>query len=319
MDVLASVDLTFDCLFILFIILGTVGNILVFRVYWTSEKLNKNSFAIYFKVLPLVDQLMIFDGIRYLMGHSFKLVLVDKLAFFCHILDYFEYILSPISGYLLVCISFDRFMQIKYQNKFRIIFDRRYFQIPLILFIFLFNSLFYIGFLWNKQYVQTTNTDNTTNVTVFEWSCIELDGMSTIYQMDIYNSTLIPFVLMITFSVLTIYLVIKSRTRINVTSSVSQSLSKKDKKFAILSISLNFLYLIFNLPTVLTIAYGSSMETNLFNTVKYALNVWYYINYGSNFYIHVIFNNIFRNDLFKIAHIKSSNKVSNNYTGSVVN
>jgi hypothetical protein len=299
-------------IFIVTIVLGSLGNILVFYIYNASPSLRKNSFAIYFKVIAIIDELLLIDSLFDLMSYGFNFKLQNQSAFLCPALAYFNYILYPISGNLLALVAFDRFVHIKFPNKYNFVYKYK-FQIPAIAFVIAYNLIFYMGFFWDKRLESSSSLDNvTTNLSqINAWTCQDLDGVEIIYQLDLYNSTIVPFVLMSIFSLLTVYLVVRSRTRVNVSSTTSstgvRSLSRKDKKFAFLSIFLNVLYLFFNLPCVLFINYGINLDEDIYNSVYFPLNAINYMNFGINFFIQFFFNSIFRNHLLRVFKISTAN------------
>lgn len=118
------VDRFTDYFLFLVLLFGIIGNFLSYKIY-ARQALNKNSFAIYFKVISIVDLFIVFHSFTYLLDTVFYYNLLTKLELFCKTLDYTVYVLSPVSGYLLVIVSFDRFMKIKYPKRFSIFFQKK--------------------------------------------------------------------------------------------------------------------------------------------------------------------------------------------------
>jgi hypothetical protein len=301
LDIKFYVDRVSNYLIFFVFILGFVGNIFAYKIY-SRRTLKKTSFGIYFRVASLVDFLICLNCFTYLLQNVFKYDIHLLAEFICKTLDYTDYVAAPISGYLLVFISIDRFLKIKFPRKFKFLFEKK-FQISLIAFLFAYNILFYVGFLWNKQLEKTFNVDNATNETTAQLVCQDLPLMETFYQMDVFNSALVPYCFMIFFSSATIITVFRSRNRINLTSH-SEGISKRDRKFAFTSVALNTMFLFLNLPDVLLIAYGGHLDSDLFNMIYYIFNVLYYANYANSFYTQLYFNTIFRNEFFLILNLK---------------
>jgi hypothetical protein len=140
--------------------------------------------------------------------------------------------------------------------------------------------------------------------------------------MDLINSTILPFFLMTLFSVLTIKAVFDSRSKIrrtvldpriaainaNIISSNFDTSRKRDIKFAITSILLNLIFLIFNAP------YSSFyfIVRNILNQDGYGwiyvrfILLLSYVNHSSVLFMNLIVNNQFKEE-FKLWY---SEKIS---------
>jgi hypothetical protein len=74
---------------------------------------------------------------------------------------------------------------------------------------------------------------------------------------------------------------------------------KRDIRFAISSLSMNLLFVVLNLPlSVLNLLTGQSL-TSIYLTVYL-----FYLSYGINFYVILITNSIFRNEVFALIKAK---------------
>lgn len=286
-------------------LMGIFGNIISFKIY-SNKSMIKSSFSIYFRVVCVSDFLITVHSFTFLLQSVYDYDLHIKNDFLCKTLDYVVYVLSPISGYLLVVISIDRFVKIKFTHRFEFIYKRK-FQISLIIVIISYNVLFYSGFLWNKQLNENITVDNETNLTTVEYTCDDSPNMNAFYQMDVYNSAVVPYILMVFFSCATIWVVFQSRNKITPNSISNSGMSKRDKKFAFTSIALNTIFLILNLPVVLFIAYGNYLDEDLYNMIYKILNTLYYSNYGASLYVQLAVNSIFRSEFLFIFHLRTFN------------
>ena len=126
--------------------------------------------------------------------------------------------------------------------------------------------------------------------------CEIRDGGIT-YWMDLFNSTLLPFVFMITFSSITI------RNLFELKLNLSKNLSIKDKRFAIISISQNVTFLILNMPIVIyyLCSFYVQFDEQILDFFYITAIIPYYIQCGMIFYINCFVNPIFRNELFLIV------------------
>ena len=114
--------------------------------------------------------------------------------------------------------------------------------------------------------------------------------------MDLINYAILPFALMLIFSLLMIITIFKSRLKIlRLTNSHDRNRLKKDIKFAITSIILNFFFIILNLP--LCIQNFVQFE----NFYIEEINLCFYLsNFCINFYVLIFSNSIIRSEAFNL-------------------
>jgi hypothetical protein len=139
-------QVTFFLLFLTFFV-GIVGNILSFKVFSTPN-LSRQSFSLYFRVMALNDLAISVLTLGFIVIYVFEFNFKNVDFLLCTTYDYISYVLSPVSAYLLVTISIDRFVKIKFQNRLSFLFKRSV-QITLISSIYVYNMIFYNGFYWN--------------------------------------------------------------------------------------------------------------------------------------------------------------------------
>ena len=127
--------------------------------------------------------------------------------------------------------------------------------------------------------------------------------------MDVLNRVILPFGLMLIGSILLIYSLFKSRTRI-----VENFLADENKTFyteirlATTSLSLNLIYILLNLP--ISVINFSQLYDNLYMYIYcYYL---FYLSYSLNFYILLISNSLFQNEFFEMIKIKKVQINNNN-------
>ena len=170
----------------------------------------------------------------------------------------------------------ERYLSIKYP-KMRFTLRRNSIQFVYLSAVTVYNLIFYMPviFLYDIQEVNSSEYHYVicTNQTFI------------IYYMDMINRVIISFILMFISSILLINSMFMTRRRVilKYTTKENEKL-KKDITFAISSISLNFIYLVLNLPYSIT---------TLMNTV----NIWtehiFNLNFALSFYI------LFTNSLFR--------------------
>jgi hypothetical protein len=78
--------------------------------------------------------------------------------------NYFSYVLSPATAWLMVIISLDRFLNVAYPRRFPL-FSNKIFQFTLSLIIILYNYIYYSFTVWNSYLVPVYDVIEGTNGT----------------------------------------------------------------------------------------------------------------------------------------------------------
>ena len=138
-----------DFCLLLTAILGFVGNFFSFKVF-SSSSLRKNPISIFFCVISIFDSIMLINVFFYSIWHQYSIALEKTSDFICKFKDYFFYATGPISPWLMVVISIDRFICIRFPKKFPFLFKRPY-QIAIICAVISYNYIFYSCITWNTQ------------------------------------------------------------------------------------------------------------------------------------------------------------------------
>jgi hypothetical protein len=121
----------------------------------------------------------------------------------------------------------------------------------------------------------------------------------TLQTMDLINSTIIPFLIMIISTILTVKSVFDSRKKMRQSRNQESSnvaSRKRDIKFSITSIALNIIFLILNLPFALSAQIPNDLG-NFCNFIVVLLLLLTYINHGTVFFINMFLNTLFFEEL----------------------
>ena len=340
-----TIQQIFVYLYSLLFIFGMIGNILAYSVF-SSKRFKKLSFSIYFRTLTLTDSLTLFNVFRKILLFKYLIDLKQNSQFLCSTVYFISYAVPPISSWILGIISLDRMVNILRPTDF-VFRNRKSFQIMLCSSIIVFNFILYLPILiYSKLETITETVNQTTSNSSWVYnvsfdSCSLPDKISVYLDwMDLLNSTLAPFVLMILCTTITIRFLFKSRIKTKASricsknSSVHYTLtstnstyhnennqnnsiiihnhqnqnqtqhaiSSRDTKFAITSIALNLFFFIFNCPIVL---HGLlSNYLNLDDLIKFAVititSFVYYLNFATIFYINILVNSIFKVEFYSI-------------------
>lgn len=132
---------------------GFVGNFFIFRIYST---LRKYSISTYFRAVAIFDSLMLVNGIIYFLYINFNFDLSILNIVTCKLRDYLVYVHGAISPWIVVIISVDRFMSIRFPRRFPLIFKLK-FQMCVISAIVCFCYIFYIPMIWGSFIVEGKN------------------------------------------------------------------------------------------------------------------------------------------------------------------
>lgn len=180
-----------------------------------------------------------------------------------------------------------------------------------ILIVILACMLYYIPYFINAnyEYENLKNDSNESNTSPI--SCSIMNDEVNMFWMDIISTTILPFCLMLFFSLVTIVNLCKSRHRIRRVSLSNRKLSLKTKdiKFSIISILLNVTFLSVNLPLTIFNLYTSyvDIDSDLYDFLYVLLMNIFYSYFATNFFLNLIFNSIFRDEFLNMfSEIKSN-------------
>ena len=146
--------------------------------------------------------------------------------FFCKLRKYFAYSDHAITGWLMVIISFDRYLSISYPTRF-LFRKKKLFQIMSSFFVIGFNYCLYIPYwcFYIKEIVTNKSLNQTKMIT---YKCVSPGIWAEL--LNLFQECLIPFSLMFLFTILTIRTVSNSRSA---SSNNSRIVKQKDFKFMI--------------------------------------------------------------------------------------
>jgi hypothetical protein len=286
---------------LIILVFGFFGN-LVGIIVLQSKRLESMATRKMYCLLFFFDTIyLIHLVINYLeLSYGIDITFVSSLSCKLHI--YFNYSLANISPMILVYISIERLIEIKYPIK-RILFKQTSTHIIYLAIIFVYNSLFYLPFPILIDQKITINEESHYVMCSFTDSDIDV----ILSWMDLINRVLVPFLLMIIFSILLIHSIFSSSNRILTNYTTSENMTfKKDIKLSITSLLLNLFYILLCLP--ISINDFVNFTEFYFTFTLYV----FYMSYAVNFYIILISNSLVRREfliLFKIISATEQNYV----------
>lgn len=265
------------------IILGVIGNILSLLVY-SRKKFENTIFKILFKTIAIFDLIATIVPLHsyFLFKFNYDINLLSEFS--CRFFEYLIYVISPCSTYILVYVSFDRMMNVMNSNLFKFR-NSKQFQIRLCWFIFIFNFIFYLPIPYHKELLVMMQNSSKKRTECF----LNDDGF--IHWVDLFYSTLIPFVLMLIFTTITIVSLFRSRKR-------TIGIKPKDIKFAITSISIDISFFLLVGPLTLYFLIVNYVRIDYDTFLVYFIFFcsFYSLNYSIRFYIYIFVNSIFRRE-----------------------
>ena len=264
---------------VIFIVIGCYGNILSIVIFSNKE----------FKKQPTVSYLIISNIINMATILYLPVAVFPEIWTFntitCKILYGLLLILGELQSWVFAVCSVDRCITVlnsfKYQFKNKLTFQLIFILTIILILIALCLPIVYF-------YEKTTISFN-------QSLCSFSDDNSWIYTYNKYQfilfRTLIPFMLTITASIMTILKLNSSKRRANVVEMV------KEFEFAKSLIIMDILFVIFRLPTFIYVIINNdiSLIYNFFYTLFVLLAA---IHYVFVFLIFIVFNKIYRR-LFK--------------------
>ena len=294
------------------LLFGFIGNTTGFIVL-SSKNLKKLGTRNMYKYLLVSDTLYLSQLIILYMqfgyGGVYDLTITSSL--FCKIFNFLNYSMATISPMLTIYISIERYIAATYPSK-RFLFKKNRNQLIYILIVILYLGAFYLVYPFYYDVILSGSG----NDSYLSCNFIDSSSHSVLSYLFLANSALMPFIIMIIFTTLLCYTIFKSRNRIQANHSQEENKTfKRDLKFTITSIGLNLIFIALNLPVSLAILVPDYQQSIVF-VFSYFL---FYLSYGVNFYILLVFNSIIRTEfinLFKFKFIMSTRRI-NIYQGTI--
>lgn len=277
---------TLTLLRILFSSIGIVTNLAAFLIF-SRKKLTKYSSINLYRINCISD-LMASSIITLIMVLNKILNLVMTNRFVCKFVS--TIVFWPANSiWIIVYISFDRMILILFPKRFPALKKRKT-QYIICGSIFAYIVVLYFPLSWQQDYMLFTQYEIIGNIT-FNYSFMSctvetLEIFLIVTTIDMINSSILPFVLMFTCSIITVIYLFRARnnthnnSRNNAHNSVQAKKEwerlKKDIHFTITSIALNLAALLFTLPMQVPFLFKDIIEMDP------VINLWFVIlfNFG---------------------------------------
>ena len=287
---MSSADLKFEiainAIEVVVIAIGLIGHLLTIIIF-LRKIFRNNSISTYCISLAIADSLSIIRLINIIYFLPYNAYLMDLNEAYCKVESYAEVLVSAIQPYIMVAFSIDKILSMRTSSI--AIIKKKWFQCSVVAGI----ALFHIGlYMYYPILVRRSE--------VFPWYylCdVTTIGLVTMHLiLLLIENSLIPLVLLMITSIITIRLLLKSSSRIGRLTNERKS---RDRKYAISSVTLNIICIVLKLP--LAIFYILLGFFNYYNV--YLPNVGYllfYLNTSMGFLIHIVTNSLFRKEFLVI-------------------
>ena len=281
---------------LLVIPLGIISNIITLVVF-IRRNFKKFSARNIFCALVISDILKLISvTIFYRIGRNFAFM--SELG--CRLQTYIEAFTTTLSMFLVVYSSIDKFFFIT-NPKLKL---NRNLVILLIILIALIYSATYAILPEYKTSLNNSSLNNSSfNNNSFNNNSLSFVCSNSVisFLLEMIFSVLIPSLMTLLFSCLLISSILESRLKIlNLNTQKDRRRLKKDIIFAISTLIINILYLLFNLPLFI-FKFLNKLKPN----PTFSLMIPYFgdlqnLAFSMNMYILIIFNSIFRREFLSM-------------------
>ena len=268
-------------------VFGTFSNLIVFLVY-IRKQFEKNP-RNFFCVLALNDIFSLFTSLSYNFANVGINFLFSSLMT-CQFFHFLGYFFPAISSWLLVLINIERLISIKYR---KITWLYRFkFQAFIVFIVYFWNLIVYSFFFYFTK-ISLYELDGNSSKLYCEFDSFE----STIIlsSLDLINSTLFPFLIMIICSSNIIKWLRKNRKRV-VKNKAKQ---KRDRRFSAIIVCLSISFFVFNFPICV---YNFIIRS--YSIISFVILDFYYFQYIFNIFVYIFFNSQFRNEMLIMLKMK---------------
>ena len=285
--------------------IGFIGHIVSIMVF-LRKPFRNNSISTYCIALAIAESLSLVkfvDTIGYFVYNSDLSHLSEEI---CKSFTYLITLLSSIQPCIMVVFSIDKLLSMK-TRSFPIL-KKKWFQLLLVAASVLFNVAIYIYFpIFLKR------REIFPGYFVCDVSAMSFFNILT--AQTLIETFILPFIILIITSVLTIRELYKSRNAIERVGNVSKERKSRDKKYAFTSVTLNILFVILKLPFLIFFilnAYLSYFDVYFYNIVSYL----FFLYTSLGFFVHLITNSIFRREFLLLFRLSKTNEAISSISNS---
>lgn len=284
------------------VLVGLVGNILNLIVYSRRSFTTVTPISFYFRALAMADLVSLLQFFQFYLIDMFNIDIKSHSDWMCVLLVLMVFVPPGISAWLEATISIDRLLYLIKPMRCFLLLKRRSIQTIILIVIIIQNIIIYLPLVSNYKIGNESSIDALTNSRLCKMRSESVQAAIT--WIDLLNFSILPFLIMLGSSFFSIRSLYNSRKSLFVNHSMSQSRRRdsKDRHFAVSSLLLNLIFIVFNLPiTVINIVqiYIRNDITALVFSI--ALHM-FFIKFALPFFVYLLVNSNFKHELIKIWH-----------------
>jgi len=278
--------------------IGLLGNITALVVFFKAN-LKKIGPTLIYKLMFIWDTIYIILILVTYFQYPFSLDLTILSKLSCKIFFYSLFQGGTITPILLIYISVEKYIAISSPSKRKLLTSTKN-QIIYFICVFAYCSAcaiatpFYIDLFEYNQ-----NDSNGTNSSYLSCNFVSYEGQLIVNSIDLINREFMPALLMICFSFMLVFAVFKSSARVGQTIN-QQNRRKRDIRLAINCLFMNFTFILLQTPITVVFFLPNAFSGEMFYLTSYL----FYMSYGINFYVLLVCNSLFRDELLKLLGIK---------------
>ena len=296
----ATFTYTLNTISVITIGIGFIGHIVSIIVF-LRKPFRANSISTYCISLGIVECLVLLRFAQNIALIAYDINSLSDLSDeLCKWIPYFITLLSSIQPFIMVVFSIDKLLSMSMRTRSFPILKKKWFQLSIVAGIVLFNVAIYIYFpiLIKRREVSPGRL-------VCDQTATSLFALYI--TVLLIASLILPFVIMIITSVLTIRQLIKSRNSIERVGNVGKERKLRDAKYAITSVTLNIMFIIFKMPYLVFFvlnAYLAYFDVYFFNISSFL----FYFYTSSSFFVHLATNSVFRREFLLLFRFSKENE-----------
>ena len=278
------------------IAIGLIGHLLSIIVF-LRKTFRSNSISTYCIALAIVECFTFIQLITDIYNLAYDIYLPDQNNPLCKLVFSSFVYLNSIQPWIMVAFSVDKLLGMRVNTI--ALFKKRWFQWTIVFGIVLFNLVLYIYFpilIRVREIFPGYFICDLTTIGFFQIFMI----------VNVIESYLIPAIVMVITSILTILMLAKSRKSIERNGHLSKDRKSRDKKYAISSLALNIMFIICRLP--LAVFFMLSAFYSYYDIYFYKVSsLLFYVNASLSLFIHLVTNSVFRREFFVLLSLVKRN------------
>ena len=297
MDIDPNFTINKSIVLLIITIIGIIGNIISFIIF-SRKTFRKSPVSIYCSALALFDTSVIaFSVLIDIYYILYDFYLLNYSDFICAFFGYGYYTLGSIPGWILVAFTIDRTLNLKKVSNNSM--KRPIWHYMIILGICLAHFLIYIEV---PIYLRLSPLEfNGSRVYFCETT--ELSFGQILNVLYGIQSNIIPFLIMIISSVITIKKLRDSSRSVEMIGSVAEKRKSRDRKFAITSITFNVLFIVLKMPFLVSTLIGYKVVS--FYLYQISLDLFFFY-FSISFFVHFFTNSLFRRELYILLRFRKA-------------